>query len=134
MQYAVTRGNFARSSLPSLAASLLAVGSVMRPNWLYTSLPPSSSTALSACSGFGKSLSFCAVLVVRCGPILGAGCAGSWSAAPELFRLLSLLLSEESMGCPPSRGGLIVAAALVDKDCEGGGKAGRRLGGLAAET
>lgn len=27
-----------------------------------------------------------------------------------------------------------MAAALVDKDCDGGGKAGRRFGGLAAET
>jgi len=34
VQYAVTRGSLARSSLPSLAASRRAVGSLMRVNWL----------------------------------------------------------------------------------------------------
>jgi hypothetical protein len=45
-------------------------------------------------------LSFCAVLVVRCGPIF-ARTLGLIGGAPELFLLLSLLLSVDSMGCPP---------------------------------
>ena len=135
VQYAVTLGNFALSSLPSRAASLRAVGSLMRVNWLYTSRPLSSSGPSSTFSGFGRSFSFCAVRVVRCGPILLAGCwGGSCNAAPELFRLRSLLLREERIGCEPSRAGIMPGRLAEEKDCDGLGNPGRRLGGLAVET
>lgn len=91
VQYAVTRGSFSRSAFPSLAASRLAVGSLIRVYLLghqhnfrlytsmfahceYTSLPLSSSS--SPTSGFGRSFSFCTVFVVLCGPILPVGNAG----------------------------------------------------------
>ena len=100
VQYAVTRGNLSLSDLPSLAASRLAVGSLIRVNCEYTSLPLSSSTPSSPTSGFGRSFSFCAVLVVRCGPILDAdaevGCV--IRGEPWLFRLRSLPLSVDSLG------------------------------------
>ena len=82
MQYAVTLGNRALSSLPSLAASLLAVGSLILVNCEYTSLPLSSSGLSSSGSGAGSSFSFCAVLVVRCGPIFEAGIDGGTSGDP----------------------------------------------------
>jgi len=98
VQYAVTRGNRALSSLPSLAASLLAVGSLILVNCEYTSLPLSSSGLSSSGSGAGRSFNFCAVLVVRCGPIFDADAVEGISGDPWLFRLLNLLLSAESIG------------------------------------
>ena len=100
VQYAVTRGRCSRSDLPNLAASLRAVGSFIRVNCEYTSRPLSSSGPSSPTSGFGKSLSFCAVLVVRWGPILDAEFTNCCVARgdPWLFRLRSLLFKVDNLG------------------------------------
>jgi hypothetical protein len=97
VQYAVTLGSRSLSALPRRAASLLAVGSFILVYCTYTSRPLSSSS-ISSLAGSGRSFSFWAVLVVRCGPILGAG--GPRTGAPELFLLRNLLLSDDSMGWP----------------------------------
>lgn len=140
MQYAVTRGSRCLSSLPKRAASLLAVGSFIRVNWLYTSRPLSSSASPSAMSGFGNSLSFCAVRVVRWGPILDAGFeGGNCNAAPELFRLRSLLFSVDRGPVPDSRDAVAMAVVPVDVPTADedwpvcGGTYGLRFGGLEVD-
>lgn len=81
-------------------------------------------------SGLGSSLSFCAVRVVRWGPILEAGIeAGSWRAAPEEFRLRSLELRAEMAEVEEE----LAPAGLEDEDDEVGNE-GVRRGGLAVET
>lgn len=67
--------------------------------------------------------------------MLAGFCEGRCKGAPELLRRRSLLLSAESMGWEPSRAFWVVEdKEPVERDCEGGGKAGRRRGGLAVET
>lgn len=74
-------------------------------------------------SGLGRSLSFCAVRVVRWGPILEAGIEeGTWRAEPEELRRRSLLLRAERAVVEEGPAALVV------------GNDGWRRGGLAVET
>lgn len=58
-------------------------------------------------------MSLDAVLVVLCGPNLPVGLSGgNCSAAPELFRRLSLLFSADSVDCVPSRAAVELISAL----------------------
>jgi hypothetical protein len=89
----------------------------------------------------GRSFNFCAVLVVRCGPIFELGrLGGSCSAAPELFRRLSLLFKAdngaERVDCgvfwtPDAIGAIVLLPPVAVGCCCG--NAGLRRGGLAVE-
>lgn len=90
-------------------------------------------------SGFGRSLSFCAVRVVRWGPIFETPgmVEGTCRAAPEELRRRSLELRAERVDCwfpeeeptPPPP-----PAAGFDEEEEVVGNEGTRRGGLAVET